>query len=158
MILTEPTQSQHDDSELSFAVKAASALGISIIADGLDYVGAPIFALPLIGDIADLIVMGLLYRITRSKVSVFINAVEFIPFIGDFIPTYTISTLMWILRESRKRKNQCHHSRHETISLRGEPSSTEIMGRNQAAINRRESESLGIRIMRASAILRRRML
>lgn len=94
---------EQSDLELPFEIRAVSALGISIIADGLDYVGAPIFALPLIGDIADLIVSGLLYRITKSKVSVVINAVEFIPFIGDFVPTYTISTLLWILNESRKR-------------------------------------------------------
>jgi hypothetical protein len=128
MRLTESSQQNHDDSEFSFAFRAASALGISVIADGLDYVGAPIFALPFVGDIADLIVMGLLYRITKSKRSAFINAIEFIPFIGDFIPTYTVSTLMWILRESHKRKNQSHQSRRETITLRSEPSSTEIMG------------------------------
>lgn len=92
--------------ELHFGSRAVSALGISIIADALDYVGAPIFALPIIGDATDLIVTGLLYRITRSKVSVVINAVEFIPFIGDFVPTYTISTLLWILNESRKRQTR----------------------------------------------------
>jgi len=123
----------------------------------LVYVGAPIFSLPFVGDIADLIVMGFLYRITKSKRSVFINAIEFIPFIGDFIPTYTVSTLMWILRESHKRKNQSDHSKSERITLRGEPSSTEIVRRNQAGTNGRESESLGTRITRASAILRSRM-
>jgi hypothetical protein len=60
--------------------------------------------LPVVGDIADLIVTGLLYRITKSKVTVVINAIEFIPFIGDFAPTYTISTLLWILNESRKKQ------------------------------------------------------
>lgn len=150
MKLTESSQPHHEDSEFSFAVRAASALGISVIADGLDYVGAPIFALPFVGDIADLIVIGLLYRITKSKRSVFINAIELIPFIGDFIPTYTISTLMWILRESHKR-NQSHHSRRETIILRSKPSSTEIMTGNQASTDKRERESLGIRIKRAFA-------
>jgi hypothetical protein len=95
---------EEPDSELPFGIRAASALGISVIADALDYVGALIFALPVIGDIADLIVTGLLYRITKSKVTVVINAVEFIPFIGDFVPTYTISTLLWILNESRKKQ------------------------------------------------------
>ncbi len=103
MNLTKFNRRQEHSSELPFEIRAFSALGISIVADALDYAGAPIFALPIIGDIADLIVSGLLYRITKSKVNVVINAVEFIPFIGDFIPTYTISTLLWILNESRKR-------------------------------------------------------
>ena len=157
MRLIESSQQHHDDSEFSFAIRAASALGISVIADGLDYVGAPIFALPFVGDIADLIVMGLLYRITKSKRSAFINAIEFIPFIGDFIPTYTISTLMWILRESHKRKNQSHHSRRETITLHSEPSPAEIMKSNQGSNYRSESESLATQILRAYSILRSRM-
>ena len=157
MKITESFQPQLDESKFSFAIKAASALGISVIADGLDYVGAPIFALPFIGDIADLIVMGLLYRITKSKRSMFINAIEFIPFIGDFIPTYTVSTLMWILRESNKRKNQSHHFWRDTITLRREESSTKIVIRNQVDASRRESENLQARILRASAILRSRM-
>lgn len=99
-------QQEQSNPELPFGIRAASALGISIIADTLDYVGAPIFALPVIGDISDLIVAGLLYRITKSKVTVVINAVEFIPFIGDFIPAYTISTSLWILSELLKRSRQ----------------------------------------------------
>lgn len=157
MKLVESRQSQKDDSELSFAIKAASAFGISIIADGLDYVGAPIFALPVVGDIADLIVMGLLYRITKSKVSVFINAIEFIPFVGDFIPTYTISTLMWILRESQKRKNQSRHSIRKAITVITESPSTETLRMNPAATSRKEGESLETRIMRTYCILRSRI-
>lgn len=157
MTIAESSEPHHNDSQFSFAVRAASALGISVIADGLDYVGAPIFALPLIGDIADLIVTGLLYRITKSKASIFINAVEFIPFIGDFIPTYTISTLIWILRESNKRKNQNHRIRAEKMTLANGPTSTEMTGRNQADNHRKASENLETRIMRASAILRSRM-
>jgi hypothetical protein len=76
------------------------------IADTLDYVGSPVFALPVIGDIADVIMAGLLYRITKSKVTVVINAIEFIPFIRDFIPTYTILTLLWILSELRNRNSR----------------------------------------------------
>jgi hypothetical protein len=131
-----------DQSELydsSFGIRAASALGISIIADGLDYVGAPIFAMPVIGDIADLFVAGLLYRITKSKVSVAINAIEFIPFIGDFIPTYTISTLLWILNESRKR-NRARSRRQD------EPTRNIVI----------QNESLQTRVRRAYAILRSR--
>jgi len=78
---------------------AAFALGISIIADALDYVAAPLFSIPIIGDVFDIIVTGLLYSITKSKVSLIMNLAEFIPFVGDFLPVYTVSTLIWILRE-----------------------------------------------------------
>jgi hypothetical protein len=75
------------------------ALGISIIADILDFLAAPIFGVPIIGDIFDVIVTGLLYLITRSKISVVMNLAEFIPLLGDFLPVYTASTIMWIARE-----------------------------------------------------------
>ena len=75
------------------------ALGISIVADILDYLAAPIFGVPIIGDAFDVIVSGLLYGITRSKVSLIMNLAEFIPFLGDFLPVYTVSTLIWIVRE-----------------------------------------------------------
>ena len=77
----------------------ALALGISLVADLLDYLAAPIFGVPIIGDVFDVIVSGLLFSITRSKVLLVMNLAEFIPFLGDFLPVYTISTLMWILRE-----------------------------------------------------------
>jgi len=48
----------------------------------------------------DFIVISFLYSITRSKVSFVINLAEFIPFLGDFLPVYTVSTIIWILRES----------------------------------------------------------
>lgn len=90
-----------------FEFKAVTALGISVAADVLDIAGAPIFALPVIGDIADVFVNSLLYSITRSKKAAAINAIEFIPVIGDFIPAYTISTLMWIREEfSRKKRTE----------------------------------------------------
>jgi type IV secretory pathway VirB3-like protein len=60
---------------------------------------APIFGLPIIGDVFDVIVTGLLYLITRSKVSVIMNLAEFIPFLGDFLPVYTVSTILWITRD-----------------------------------------------------------
>jgi len=75
------------------------ALGISIVADMLDYLAAPIFGVPIIGDAFDVIVSGLLYGITRSKVSLIMNLAEFIPFLGDFLPVYTVSTLIWIVGE-----------------------------------------------------------
>lgn len=74
-------------------------MGISIIADFLDYLAAPIFGVPILGDMFDVIVTGLLYLITRSKVSVIINLAEFIPFLGDFLPVYTVSTLLWVVRD-----------------------------------------------------------
>jgi hypothetical protein len=82
----------------------ALALGISLVADLLDYLGAPIFGVPIIGDIFDVIVSGLLFSITKSKVSLIMNLAEFIPFLGDFLPVYTISTLIWVLREQEENK------------------------------------------------------
>ena len=82
----------------------ALALGISLVADLLDYLAAPIFGVPIIGDIFDVIVTGLLFSITKSKVSLIMNLAEFIPFLGDFLPVYTISTLIWVLREQDENK------------------------------------------------------
>ena len=79
---------------------AALARGISIIADALDYLAAPLFSVPIIGDIFDLVVISMLYSITKSKVSFIMNLTEFIPFLGDFLPVYSASTIIWILRES----------------------------------------------------------
>jgi hypothetical protein len=139
---------QEIESEVSFKLRAGSALGISIIADALDYVGAPIFALPIIGDISDLIVTGLLYNITKSKVSVVINSVEFIPIIGDFIPTYTISTVLWILNESRKR----HHNQHHDSSA-GQNYTTN-RNKNMPTVAAKPRKDIQARIMRAYAALR----
>jgi hypothetical protein len=88
----------------SFSLRAASALGLSIIADALDYIAAPVFDMPIIGDVFDFFTNSLLYSLTRSKTSAAINLIEFIPFVGDFIPVYTISTLLWIYSESKKHK------------------------------------------------------
>ncbi len=100
------SQKESEASGLSFEVRATTALGISIVVDALDYIGAPIFALPIVGDVVDAAVMAVLYRLTGSKTSAAINSLEFIPFIGDMIPAYTISTLLWILRESSHRRKQ----------------------------------------------------
>lgn len=78
---------------------AALALLISVTADALDYLVAPLFSTPIIGDAFDVIVTGMLYSITKSKVSVIMNLAEFIPFVGDFLPVYTVSTLVWIIRQ-----------------------------------------------------------
>ena len=82
----------------------ALALGISLVADLLDYLAAPIFGVPIIGDVFDVIVSGLLFSITRSKVLLVMNLAEFIPFLGDFLPVYTISTLIWVLRAQEESK------------------------------------------------------
>ena len=84
-----------------FRLRALSALGISVIA--LDFIGGPILTIPPIGDIPNAMITGLLFAITRNKRSAAINLVEFIPFIGDFIPTYTITSLMSIYTESNKK-------------------------------------------------------
>ncbi len=82
-----------------FKIRAALALAVSIVADILDFLAAPIFGVPIIGDIFDVIVTGLLFLITRNKVSVVMNLTEFIPFLGDFLPVYTVSTILWMARE-----------------------------------------------------------
>lgn len=89
--------------ELPFRQRALSALGVSIVADALDYFAAPIFAMPIIGDVADGIITATLYSITKSKTATAINTIEFIPVIGDLVPVYTLSTLIWICQESIKR-------------------------------------------------------
>jgi hypothetical protein len=89
----------------SFGSRAMTALGVSIIADALDYFAAPLFGSPIIGDIFDSIVTSILYSITKSKSATAINLIEFIPFVGDFVPVYTLSTLYWISKELRKPKS-----------------------------------------------------
>jgi hypothetical protein len=89
----------------SFGSRAITALGVSIIADALDYFAAPLFGSPIIGDIFDSIVTSILYSITKSKSATAINLIEFIPFVGDFVPVYTLSTLYWISKELRKPKS-----------------------------------------------------
>jgi hypothetical protein len=41
---------------------AAVALGISIISDALDYLAAPLFSTPVIGDVFDVITTGMSIR------------------------------------------------------------------------------------------------
>ncbi|MDQ3840130.1 MAG: hypothetical protein M3297_12780 [Thermoproteota archaeon] len=89
-------------SDQSFGRRAAAALGLSIVADTLDYFMAPLFSAPIVGDIFDSIVTSMLYSITRSKMSTAINMIEFIPFVGDLVPVYTLSTLLWISKELGK--------------------------------------------------------
>ncbi|HZA08352.1 MAG TPA: hypothetical protein VE619_11665 [Nitrososphaeraceae archaeon] len=85
-----------------FAHRAAAAITISIIFDVLDYLAAPLFDAPIIGDVLDVIVTTLLYSITKSKASTAVNITKLTPGIGIFVPTYTLSTLLWISRELKK--------------------------------------------------------
>ncbi|MDQ3853301.1 MAG: hypothetical protein M3299_10755 [Thermoproteota archaeon] len=156
------SQKKSNQSDLSFEIRATAALGISVVADALDYIGAPIFALPIVGDVADAIVMALLYRLTGSKTSTAISSIEFIPVIGDMIPAYTISTLLWILRESHKRKDNedtpppppMNSSNHTGSITRIDD---HIDHGNIVTINSTTHESLRTKAMRLYAIFRSRM-
>jgi hypothetical protein len=114
----------------SFRGKALTALGISVTADALDYFAAPIFSTPIIGDIFDSFVTSLLYSITKSKLSTAVNMAEFIPFIGDFLPVYTLSTLMWISKESKKGKNRFNYKNYE---LNPDKNKSQILVKNAPA-------------------------
>jgi hypothetical protein len=101
----------------SFGRRAITALGVSIIADGLDYIAAPLSSSPIIGDIFDSVVTSMLYSITKSKLATAINLIEFIPLVGDFIPVYTLSTLYWISRELRKPEpDRTYNKGHQLYS------------------------------------------
>jgi hypothetical protein len=89
-----------------FKIRATSALLISIVADALDYFAAPLFGFPILGDVFDAIIVSLLYNITKSKISTAVNMIEFIPFVGDYIPVYTLSTLMWIAKELKSSRKK----------------------------------------------------
>ena len=114
----------------SFRGKALTALGISVTADALDYFAAPIFSTPIIGDIFDSVVTSLLYSITKSKLSTAVNMAEFIPFVGDLLPVYTLSTLMWISKESKKGKNTVSYKNYE---LNADKNKSQILVKNAPA-------------------------
>lgn len=152
------SQKKSNQLDLPFEVRATAALGISIVADALDYIGAPIFALPVVGDVVDAIVMAMLYRLTGSKTSAAINSIEFIPLIGDMVPAYTISTLLWILRASTKRKNndtlQMTHSNHTGSNRRN---NEHMYQSNTVDIDSTTQESLRTKAMRLYATFRSRV-
>jgi hypothetical protein len=85
-------------------MRATAVLVVSLAVDALDYLAPMLFAMPIVGDISDGIVTGILYGITRSKRSTLLNLAEFIPVIGDFVPAYTISTLLWMYSESKQKQ------------------------------------------------------
>ena len=152
------SQKKSNQLDLPFEVRATAALGISIVADALDYIGAPIFALPVVGDVVDAIVMAMLYRLTGSKTSAAINSIEFIPLIGDMVPAYTISTLLWILKASTKRKNddslQMTHSNHTGSNRRN---NEHMYQRNIVEIDSTTQRSLRTKAMRLYATFRSRV-
>jgi hypothetical protein len=87
-----------------FKLRAGAALAVAVVADALDYALAPLSTVPILGDIPDAIVTSVLFGITRSKRSTLLNLIEFVPVVGDLVPTYTLTTLLWIFSESRKKK------------------------------------------------------
>ena len=152
------SQKKSNQLDLPFEVRATAALGISIVADALDYIGAPIFALPVAGDVVDAIVMAMLYRLTGSKTSAAINSIEFIPLIGDMVPAYTISTLLWILKAITKRKNndslQMTHSNHTGSNRRN---NEHMYQRNIVEIDNTTQRSLRTKAMRLYTTFRSRV-
>lgn len=152
------SQKRQEQSDLSFEVRATTALGISLVVDALDYIGAPIFALPIVGDVVDAAVMAVLYRLTGSKTSTAINSLEFIPVIGDMIPAYTISTLLWILRESS------HRRKHGSDLLKDQLNNTASIKRINGGVKHKNisdpyhitQESLRTKAARLYAIFRSR--
>jgi hypothetical protein len=152
------SQKKSNQLDLPFEVRATAALGISIVADVLDYIGAPIFALPVVGDVVDAIVMAMLYRLTGSKTSAAINSIEFIPLIGDMVPAYTISTLLWILRTSTKRKNDDSLQMTQSNLTGSIRRNNEHMDpRNTVDIESTTQESLRTKAMRLYATFRSRV-
>lgn len=152
------SQKKSNQLDLPFEVRATAALGISIVADALDYIGAPIFALPVVGDVVDAIVMAMLYRLTGSKTSAAINSIEFIPLIGDMVPAYTISTLLWILRTSTKRKNDDSLQMTQSNLTGSIRRNNEHMDpRNTVDIDSTTQESLRTKAMRLYATFRSRV-
>ena len=152
------SQKKSKESDLPFEIRATAALSISVVADALDYIGAPLFALPIVGDVADAIIIALLYHLTGSKTSTAISSIEFIPVIGDMVPAYTISTLLWILRESSKRKDNedtppMNRSNHAGSITR---INDRIDHGNIAGINSTTHESLRTKAVRLYAIFRSR--
>jgi len=67
------------------------AFFVAFIADALDVLILAVFGLPVVGDAADLITMGLLFPVIGKYVVV--GAIEFVPLI-DLLPTHTASVFL----------------------------------------------------------------
>jgi hypothetical protein len=48
----------------------------------------------------------IIYGVIRRKHSTLLNLVEFFPVVGDFVPDYTISKIVWIYSESKQKQKQ----------------------------------------------------
>jgi hypothetical protein len=157
-LISRKKSKQSKQSDLPFEIRATAALGISVVADALDYIGAPVFALPIVGDVVDAIVMALLYHLTGSKTSTAINSIEFIPVIGDMIPAYTISTLLWILRSSHKRKDNEDSASMDKANHTGSITriNDHIDHGNIVSMNSTTQESFRTKVMRIYANFRSR--
>jgi predicted membrane protein len=83
--------------------RAFTALALSVVADAMEFLEIPLFAIPVIGEVPNAVIVGALYTITRNKKSTALNLIKFIPVLGSIIPVYTITALMWIYTESRKQ-------------------------------------------------------
>jgi hypothetical protein len=158
-LISQKKPKKSKQSDMPFEIRATAALGISVVADALDYIGAPIFALPIVGDVVDAIVIALLYHLTGSKASTAISSIEFIPVIGDMIPAYTISTLLWILRALHKRKD---NEDNPSMNRSNHPGSItrindHINRGNVVGMNSTAQESLRTKAMRLYAIFRSRV-
>jgi hypothetical protein len=154
------SQEKSDQSGLPFEVRATAALGISVAADALDYIGSPIFALPIVGDIVDAIVMAILYHLTGSKTSTAINSIEFIPLVGDMIPAYTISTLLWIRKASHKKRKDIDRLRMNRSNHAGSITGIKDHIDHENIVdldNSTPRDSLRTKAMRLYAILRSRV-
>lgn len=75
------------------------AIIAALIFDVLDY--AVIGAIPVYGDVADLVATGILYKFIGA--AAIVGLVELIPFAGDFIPTYTLIVILaWLYKGSNR--------------------------------------------------------
>jgi hypothetical protein len=75
------------------------ALLVALGADGIDY--ALIGAIPLYGDIFDIIVMGILFRLIGYIALA--GIIELIPVGGDFVPTYALIVIIaWLYTGSKR--------------------------------------------------------
>jgi len=70
------------------------AYSIAIISDSLDYLAFFIFQIPIIGDVADLLTIGILWYSIGNYA--FIGIGELVPAL-DFLPTHTGSVLFAML-------------------------------------------------------------
>lgn len=86
-------------------------LAIAVISDVLDYFGA---GLPIVGDVLDLLTVGLLFPYIGVPTS--IGLIELVPG-ADFLPTYTALAL-WRIINAYREHGELRGLRIERKSLR----------------------------------------